>query len=147
MNMETTNKIKPGAIFHFDCKVHGRSTGANAIRLAAYRAGERLRSELTGRIHNFTRKKEVIHRQILAPANAPAWALDRARLWNTIDTMETRKDAQLAREVEVALPLILSPTDNLELLRAWVGKLLSPPAWSRTLRTTQNGATRMRTSC
>ena len=120
MNMETTHKIKPGAIFHFDCKVHGRSTGANAIRLAAYRAGERLRSELTGRIHNFTRKKEVIHRQILAPAGAPTWALDRARLWNAIDTTETRKDAQLAREVEVALPLILSPTDNLELLRAWV---------------------------
>ena len=63
MNMETTNKIKPGAIFHFDCKVHGRSTGANAIRLAAYRAGERLRSDLTGRIHNFTRKREVLHRQ------------------------------------------------------------------------------------
>ena len=72
MNMQTTNKIKPGAIFHFDCKVHGRSTGANAIRLAAYRAGERLRSELTGRIHNFTRKREVLHRQILAPANAPS---------------------------------------------------------------------------
>ena len=122
MNMETTNKIKPGAIFHFDCKVHGRSTGANAIRLAAYRAGERLRSDLTGRIHNFTRKREVLHRKILAPANAPRWALDRARLWNAIDTMETRKDAQLAREVEVALPLILSPSDNLELLRAWVGE-------------------------
>ena len=50
----------------------------------------------------------------------PAWALDRARLWNAIDNMETRKDAQLGSEVEVALPLILSPTDNLELLRAWV---------------------------
>ena len=95
MNMRAEQKEKPGAIFHFACKVHGRSTGANAVRLAAYRAGERLRSELTGRIHNYTRKKEVIHRQILAPADAPAWALDRARLWNAIDNMETRKDAQL----------------------------------------------------
>ena len=39
MNMEKQHKTKPGAIFHFDCKVHGRSTGANAIRLAAYRSG------------------------------------------------------------------------------------------------------------
>jgi ATP-dependent exoDNAse (exonuclease V) alpha subunit len=123
MNMRAEPKDKPGAIFHFACKVHGRSSGANAVRLAAYRAGERLRSELTGRIHNFTRKREVINRQILAPANAPAWALDRARLWNAIDNMETRKDAQLAREVEVALPLILGPNDNLELLRAWVGEI------------------------
>ena len=122
MNMRAELKDKPGAIFHFACKVHGRSTGANAVRLAAYRAGERLRSELTGRIHNYTRKREVIHRQILAPAGAPAWTLDRARLWNAIDNMETRKDAQVAREVEVALPLILAPNDNLELLRAWVGE-------------------------
>ncbi len=120
MNVGIQNKEKPGAIFHFDCKIHGRSSGASAVRLAAYRAGERLRSDLTGRIHNYTRKKEVLHRQILAPANAPAWALERARLWNTIDTMETRKDAQVAREVEVALPLALAPTDNLEMLRVWV---------------------------
>ena len=63
MNMEKQHKTKPGAIFHFDCKVHGRSTGANAIRLAAYRAGSRLRSDLTGRIHNYTRKREIYGRK------------------------------------------------------------------------------------
>ncbi len=120
MNNEKQTKAKPGAIFHFDCKVHGRSTGANAIRLAAYRAGSRLRSDLTGRIHNYTRKKEVLWSEILAPPHAPAWAKDRATLWNAVDRIENRCDAQLAREVEVSLPLALSPVDHCDLLRDWV---------------------------
>ena len=85
MNMETTNKIKPGAIFHFDCKVHGRSTGANAIRLAAYRAGERLRSDLTGRIHNYTQEEGspppsdtgACQRSGMGPGPCPAMEHDR----------------------------------------------------------------------
>ncbi len=120
MNMKGQNKTKPGAIFHFDCKVHGRSTGANAIRLAAYRSGSRLRSELTGRIHNYTRKKEVLWSEILVPPRAPAWAKDRSNLWNAVDRIEHRCDAQLAREVEVSLPLALSPPVHCELLREWV---------------------------
>jgi hypothetical protein len=122
MNMGIQNKTKPGAIFHFDCKVHGRSTGANAVKLAAYRAGSRLRSELTGRIHNYTRKKEVLWSEILAPPHAPSWAKDRSALWNAVDRIEHRRDAQLAREVEVALPIALSPVDHCDLLREWVGE-------------------------
>lgn len=120
MNMGIQNKTKSGAIFHFDCKVHGRSTGANAIRLAAYRSGSRLRSELTGRIHNYSRKKEVLWSEILAPPHAPAWTKDRQALWNAVDRIEHRRDAQLAREVEVSLPIALSPVDHCELLREWV---------------------------
>ena len=105
MNMEKQHKTKPGAIFHFDCKVHGRSTGANAIRLAAYRSGSRLRSELTGRIHNYTRKKEVLWSEILAPSHAPAWAKDRATLWNAVDRIEHRCDAQLAGKWKFLFPL------------------------------------------
>ena len=54
MNIEKQLRTKPGAIFHFDCKVHGRSDGSNAVKLAAYRAGARLKAETTGRIHNYT---------------------------------------------------------------------------------------------
>lgn len=122
LNNGKTNKANPGAIFHFDCKVHGRSDGSNAVKLAAYRAGSRLRSELTSRIHNYTRKKEVLWSEILAPRHAPAWAKDRQALWNTVDLVERRCDAQLAREVEVALPLALSPTDHCNLLREWVSE-------------------------
>lgn len=120
MNMRAEQEEKPGAIFHFACKVHGRSTGANAVRLAAYRAGERLRSDLTGRIHNYTRKTEVAFKAILAPDVSAPWVTDRGVLWNTVDSMEARKDAQLAREIEVALPLALSRDQQIELLTNWV---------------------------
>jgi hypothetical protein len=122
MNIEIQTKAKPGAIFHFDCKVHGRSDGSNAVKLAAYRAGSRLRSELTSRIHNYTRKKEVLWSDILTPENAPDWAKDRQGLWNAVDRVEHRCDAQLAREIEVALPLALNPTDHCNLLREWVSE-------------------------
>lgn len=120
MNMRATPKEKPGAIFHFKCKVYGRSTGANGVKLAAYRAGERLRSELTGRIHNYTRKTEVAFKTILAPDMTIPWVTDRGLLWNTVDNTEVRKDAQLAREIEVALPLVLSRDAQIELLTAWI---------------------------
>jgi ATP-dependent exoDNAse (exonuclease V) alpha subunit len=122
MNVEKQTKAKPGAIYHFTCKVHGRSDGSNSVKLAAYRAGVRLKAETTGRIHNYSRKKEVIWSHILAPENAPAWARDRQALWNAVDRIEHRCDAQLAREVEVALPLALSPVDHCDLLREWIRK-------------------------
>lgn len=122
MNKEKASRTKPGAIYHFSCKVHGKSDGSNAVKLAAYRAGARLKAETTGRIHNFSRKKEVLWSEILAPENAPTWAKDRSALWNTVDRVEHRCDAQLAREVEVALPLALSPTDHCNLLREWVSE-------------------------
>ncbi len=122
MNIEKQTGAKPGAIYHFSCKVHGRSDGSNAVKLAAYRAGARLKAETTGRIHNYSRKKEVLWSEILAPENAPSWATDRQALWSAVDRIEHRCDAQLARELEVALPLALSPTDHCNLLREWVSE-------------------------
>ena len=122
LNIEKISRTKPGAIYHFSCKVHGRSDGSNAVKLAAYRAGARLKAETTGRIHNYSRKKEVLWSHILAPENAPAWAKDRQALWSAVDRIEHRCDAQLAREVEVALPLALSPSDHCNLLREWIGE-------------------------
>ena len=37
-------------------------------------------------------------------SGAPEWAQDRNRLWNEAERAETRKDARLAREIEVCLP-------------------------------------------
>lgn len=118
------NKTKPSAIFHFTMKVHGRSGGACAVRLAAYRAGERIHSKLTGRTHNYRRKTEVAWREVLTPPDAPSWMRERSALWNATDLAETRKDAQLAREIEVALPLALDLPQQVDLLQTWIGEEL-----------------------
>lgn len=96
-----------------------RSTGRSVVAAAAYRSGTRLLDERTGETHDYTRKR-VEHAEILAPAGAPAWVYDRERLWNAVEQAEKRKDAQLAREVEVALPRELGPEARLALARDFV---------------------------
>src|SRR5205085_529208 len=51
---------------------------------------------------------------------APAWVFDRSALWNAVETVERRKDAQLAREVEVGLPIELGNAEQEALLRDYV---------------------------
>ena len=108
------------AIFHFSAKVIKRSDGANAVAAAAYRAGERLTCERTGQTFNYTRKSEVAHRAILAPEGSPAWVFERSKLWNAIEASETRVNSQLAREVEVSLPIELTHEQHTQLLHEYV---------------------------
>lgn len=108
------------AIYHCSIKVVGRSQGRSAVAAAAYRAGEKIENERDGIVHDFTRKSGVVHTEIMAPKNAPEWATDRNRLWNVVETIEKRKDAQLAKEVEVALPKEFSKEQQLQLVRDYV---------------------------
>ena len=108
------------AIFHFSAKVIGRSSGRSAVAAAAYRAGERLHDERIDRTHDFTNKAGVLHSEMMLPKDAQEAFADRATLWNAVEAAEKRKDAQLAREVEVALPRELSKKDNIRLAREFV---------------------------
>jgi len=108
------------AIFHFSAKVIGRSSGRSAVAAAAYRAGERLHDERIDRTHDFTNKAGVLHSEVMLPKDAPEAFADRATLWNAVEAAEKRKDAQLAREVEFALPRELSKKDNIKLAREFV---------------------------
>ena len=62
--------------------------------------------------------------EILAPRAAPEWAQDRARLWNGVEAAERRKDAQVAREVRVAIPRELRPEDGRALVRVYRTRFL-----------------------
>jgi ATP-dependent exoDNAse (exonuclease V) alpha subunit len=56
----------------------------------------------------------------MLPKNAPqAWS-DRERLWNDVEAFEVRKDAQLAREVEFAIPREMTRAQEIELARDFV---------------------------
>ncbi|TIO99893.1 MAG: Ti-type conjugative transfer relaxase TraA, partial [Mesorhizobium sp.] len=87
---------------------------------AAYRSASRLRDERIERTHDFSAKRGVVHSEVMLPENAPrAWS-DHERLWNDVEAFEIRKDAQLAREVEFALPRELSQAQGIELARDFV---------------------------
>ena len=108
------------AIYHFSAKVISRANGRSAVAAAAYRAAEELHDERLGRAHDFTNKAGVVHSEILLPDGAPARLLDRATLWNEVEAGEKRKDAQLAREIELALPRELSQADAIRLAQDFV---------------------------
>jgi Ti-type conjugative transfer relaxase TraA len=117
------HRLAPGiavAIYHLTAKIVSRARGQSVVAAAAYRAGEALHDERYGLTHDYGRKVGVEHSEILAPAVAPAWVYDRAELWNHVEAHEVRKDAQLAREVELALPVELTHTENGELVRDYV---------------------------
>jgi len=108
------------AIYHLHVKVIGRKSGASAVASAAYRSGSRLRDERLDRSHDFSAKRGVVHSEVLLPENAPEAWRDRERLWNDVDAFEVRKDAQLAREVEFALPREMTQAQGMELARDFV---------------------------
>jgi hypothetical protein len=110
------------AIYHFSAQVISRSAGRSATAAAAYRSGEKIMDERTGAIHDYSQKTGIDHTEIMAPANAPRWVYDRAKLWNTAEQAEKRKDAQICREIEIALPVELNHAQQLELVRSFAQK-------------------------
>jgi Ti-type conjugative transfer relaxase TraA len=108
------------AIYHLHVKVIGRKSGSSAVASAAYRSGSRLRDARLDRNHDFSAKRGVVHSEVMLPEDAPqAWS-DRERLWNDVETFEVRKDAQLAREVEFAIPREMTEAQGIELARDFV---------------------------
>jgi ATP-dependent exoDNAse (exonuclease V) alpha subunit len=104
-----------------------RSAGRRATAAAAYRAGERLRDERSGAIHNYSRRRDVLHTEILLPAQfeglAGIWARSRERLWNTAEHTEKRHNARVAREYQVSLPAELNAVQRVALARAFSREL------------------------
>ena len=82
--------------------------------------GESLVDEEREQTFDYTYKSEVIHSEILLPEPAPKWMHDRQKLWNAVEAREQRQDAQVAREIEFALPQELSQAEAIGLARDYV---------------------------
>ena len=103
------------AIYHLHVKVISRKAGQSAVASAAYRSASRLRDNRLDRDQDFSAKRGVVHSEVLLPENAPDIWEDRERLWNDVEAFEVRKDAQLAREVEFAIPREMTQAQGIEL--------------------------------
>jgi Ti-type conjugative transfer relaxase TraA len=108
------------AIYHLSVKVISRSAGRSAVAAAAYRSAGRLHDERIDRTHDFTNKGGVVHSEVLLPEGAPEHLSDREQLWNAVEASEKRKDAQLSREVEFAIPRELDQAEGIRLAREFV---------------------------
>jgi hypothetical protein len=110
------------AIYHLSIKIISRGKGKSAVAAAAYRAGEKITSEYNGKTHDYTKKGGVVFSEIILPENAPPEYADRSILWNAVERVESAANSQLAREIEVALPVELSEAQNISLVRDYVKK-------------------------
>lgn len=110
------------ALYHLSIKIIGRSKNKSAVASAAYRHAEKFTDLRTLQSYDYRKKQDIVDSIILAPENAPAWATQREALWNLVEKSENRKDAQVAREVEIALPRELSREQQTELLTNFVQK-------------------------
>lgn len=108
------------AIYHCSIKIISRGKGKSAVAAAAYRSGETLTNEYDGVTHDYTRKGGIVHTEILLPDHAPAEYADRSLLWNAVEKIEKAKNAQLAREIEIALPQELTREQGISLVREYV---------------------------
>ena len=115
------------AVYYLNLKTFGRSDGSSAPSAAAYRAGERIKDERTGRIYDHSDRQDVLHKEIVLPSRFAdadmGWATNRASLWNTAEGAEKRKNARVAREYLVALPAELTPEQRLGLARGFSQEL------------------------
>lgn len=97
-----------------------RATGKNAVSAAAYRAGTKLRDLKSGKLKNYTKKEEVKYSEIDLPEGASEKYRDRETLWNSVESQSKRKDARLARELIIALPVELNLEDDIKVLKKYI---------------------------
>ena len=110
------------ATYTFSTTPMSRKAGRSAVAAAAYRSGAELADERTGQVHDYTRKRGVVHAEIVAPQGITG--VDREQLWNAAEAAEKRKDARVAREYLVALPHELDADQRLALARELAGELV-----------------------
>ena len=116
--------ISTASWYHCSVKPVSRSAGRSVVAAAAYRLGERLNDELYQTVHDYTRRRGVEFTFTVAPVDAPAWAHEPEALWNAAERAETRKNSTLAREVELALPSLLSPADRQHIAEQFAAALV-----------------------
>lgn len=114
--------------FRMDASRHvSRGAGQSAIAAAAYRSGDRLFDERSQEVHDYTRRYGVVANGIEIPERvdhthaARDWT--REQLWNAAEAAEKRRDARVARKIEVALPEAMTPEQREELVRAWASEI------------------------
>ncbi|WOS67311.1 MULTISPECIES: Ti-type conjugative transfer relaxase TraA [Sinorhizobium] len=118
------------AVPHFSVSVVARGSGRSAVLSAAYRHCAKMEYEREARTIDYTRKQGLLHEEFVIPADAPEWLrsmiADRSvsgaseAFWNMVEDFEKRSDAQLAKDVTIALPLELTPEQNIALVRDFV---------------------------
>ncbi|MBP1852832.1 Ti-type conjugative transfer relaxase TraA [Rhizobium halophytocola] len=118
------------AIAHFSVTLVARGSGRSAVMSAAYRHCAKMAFEREARTVDYSRKAGLGHEEFAVPDDAPAWlrllmgersvAGTSEAFWNRVEAFEKRVDAQLAKEMTIAVPRELNLQENIALMRDFV---------------------------
>jgi len=118
------------AVPHFSVSIVARGSGRSAVLSAAYRHCAKMEFSREARTIDYTRKQGLLHEEFVIPVDSPDWLrsmiADRSvagaseAFWNKVEAFEKRSDAQLAKDVTIALPLELTSEQNIALMRDFV---------------------------
>ncbi|MBD9445066.1 Ti-type conjugative transfer relaxase TraA [Rhizobium sp. RHZ02] len=118
------------AVPHFSVSIVARGSGRSAVLSAAYRHCVKMEFEREARTIDYSRKQGLLHEEFVIPEDAPDWLQsmmsDRSvsgaseAFWNKVEAFEKRSDAQLAKDVTIALPMELTADQNIALVRDFV---------------------------
>ncbi len=81
-----------------EIKIRNRGNTASIVAAAAYCAGARYRCDRTGRVKNYSRRRDVVSVESIRMPHDPG------RIWNFASAAEKHPRARLAREILVSLP-------------------------------------------
>ncbi|GKW20722.1 hypothetical protein PEC302107_24510 [Pectobacterium araliae] len=106
------------AMFHLSFNMLKRSAGKSSCYLAAYNARARIEDMRTGDVYDYSYRSDLFHHCILAPEHTPLNIVENsAVLWNEIEQIEKRKDAQLSRYFDIAIPVELDNDAKIALVK------------------------------
>ncbi|TAV82689.1 Ti-type conjugative transfer relaxase TraA [Rhizobium leguminosarum] len=119
------------AIMFVRAQVISRGAGRSIVSAAAYRHRARMMDEQAGTSFSYRGgASELVHEELSLPDQLPAWLRSAIEgrsvagaseaLWNAVDAFEKRADAQLARELIIAVPEELTRGENIALVREFV---------------------------
>jgi Ti-type conjugative transfer relaxase TraA len=122
--------VYPVAVPHFSVSIVARGSGRSALLSAAYRHCAKMEYQREARTIDYTRKQGLLHEEFIIPTDAPNWLrtmiADRLvsdaseAFWNKVELFERRSDAQLAKDITIALPIELCADQNIALMRDFV---------------------------
>jgi hypothetical protein len=110
-------------MYHANLKIFSRGKitpsgkPMSAVAGAAYRAGLKIKNGYDGVTHNYSKRKDVVYTEVLLPGHAPERFREPGVLWNEVEIVDKAKNAQLARQFEVALPVELTEGQNIALAK------------------------------
>jgi hypothetical protein len=113
-----SNQSLLACAYRFSVKnIISRSKGQSVVASAAYISRSKIKDYQIGQTFDYSKHKSpALATGVIAPTVAPEWATDIEQLWNRVQFVEYRKNAQFARPIELSLPHQLSNQEMVEML-------------------------------